>query len=129
MADDNKPVGDALAVIDNGPRQKADFVQLGAVWMTQSGHLMIHMQAEPLAWRDGSVRRSVLVRLRDGVEVMRRPGGNNARRERPHASGAASTSYAPVTEHGYVPPPAEEPEDIPFDEPALGVDAVGHGAG
>lgn len=104
---DNKPVADLLAIVERpNDRRSSDFVTVGALWLTERGHLMGKMHSEPLAWADRNQARQVMVRLRDGFQIVR---GSGAASSRSYSTGAGR------------PEPELPPEDdIPFDDDGPG---------
>lgn len=108
MSETNRPVGDAMAMIERD-RNKTDFAPLGPVWLSERGNLTLTMLSEPLEWRNPQTRRTILIRMREGVQVVQQGGR------------VESQSYAPS------PAPARAnrstEDDIPFDA-AVDVDVV-----
>lgn len=118
---DNKPVADLLAIVERpNDRRSSDFVTVGALWLTERGHLMGKMHSEPLAWADRNQARQVMVRLRDGFQIVR---GSGAVSSKSWASGSRELAEQ-IRDHN-ARQPTHEPElppedDIPFDDDGLG---------
>ena len=113
MSEGNKPVGDLLAIVPRVDARRgekdSDFVSLGPAWLTDKGHLMVTMLSEPLAWKDPTCPRRVLVRLRDDVRLVRTGGG-----------AIEARSYAPnpnrgQPSNGRAPDPSLETDYVPVD--------------
>lgn len=80
MSDDRKPVADIIAIVERpNDRRSSDFVTIGALWMTESGNLNGKMNAEPIAWRDPAASRQVMIRIRDGWQILRAAGSVSSR--------------------------------------------------
>jgi hypothetical protein len=75
MAETNKPVGNAYAIIgetDEQTGEKALWIELGAVWKNRDGSFSFDMHAEPLAWRNPRERRRVQIRFTEEKEQRSR---------------------------------------------------------
>lgn len=60
----NGPWGYGVAPVES-KSGKTLWVQVGPVWRTKDGDLQLQLEAEPVAWRDPSVQRTVLIRERN----------------------------------------------------------------
>lgn len=110
MSESNKPVADLIAIVERpNDRRSSDFVTLGALWLTEKGHLMGKMNAEPLGWSDRNQPRQVMIRMREGFQVAR---GNGSASSRSYAGPGAPSP--PTAGGGRFEDPPED--DIPFDE-------------
>ena len=63
----NQPWGDAFAPkeVGSGNAKKTIWVELGPVWMGESGALSLTLQVEPLHWREYAEDRRVVIRKRE----------------------------------------------------------------
>lgn len=71
----NRPIGKACAILsDKITGGQAKFIELGPVWKTKTGKLMLTMEVEPLAWKDPFVPRTILIQpYEEGVFVVAPP--------------------------------------------------------
>ena len=65
----SRPIGKACAILSaSSTGGQPKFIELGPVWYTKTGKLMLTMEVEPLAWKDPFVPRTILIQpVEEGV--------------------------------------------------------------
>jgi hypothetical protein len=74
----NTPWGDALAPFDKDG--KTVWIDLGPVWMGESGSLQVTLVSEPLHWRAHAAERRIIIRPR--TEQQQQQPSNTSKRGR-----------------------------------------------
>ena len=76
-ADDEKntPWGDALAPFEKDA--KTVWIDLGPVWMGESGSLQLTLHVEPLHWRAHAAERRIVIKKREQRDERPSTNGNN----------------------------------------------------
>jgi len=76
-----RPIGRASAILESSVTGgQARYVDLGAVWQTECGNLILTLDVQPVVWNDPFVKRTILIKpVDEGVfTVSRHPAEGTA---------------------------------------------------
>jgi len=97
-----RPIGRACAILEphaTGGAQ-AKFIDLGAVWQTEGGNLILTLDVQPVVWNDPFVKRTILIKpVDEGVFTVSRHPAERSKEK---------VDYNPEEEEG------GGKEDLPF---------------
>lgn len=77
----NPPWGDAFAPeeLGSGNAKKTIWIQLGPVWLGESGAMSLELKVEPLHWREYGCPRRIVIMKRETKDQARDPQSQQQR--------------------------------------------------